>query len=42
MHLSPSDQGMETAIRLTTVLYHFNCILHLEFFFSFNFAIIKA
>lgn len=34
MHISPSDQGMETAIRLTTVLY-FNCILNLErgFFF---------
>lgn len=30
MHISPSDQGMETAIRLTTVLYYFNCILNLE------------
>lgn len=28
MHISP-DQGMETAIRLTTVLYYFNCILNL-------------
>lgn len=32
MHISPSDQGMETAIRLTTVLYYFN-ILNLEGFF---------
>lgn len=33
MHISPSDQGMETAIRLTTVLYYFNCTLNLEGFF---------
>lgn len=33
---------METAIRLTTVLYYFNCILNLGGGGSFNFAIMKA